>query len=598
MLLRRRLPHLPLRRRRRALRRADHDRADRRSRRSRRSCTSRGGGDRLHLMVENPAQHFEQIASAGGDSVTFHYEAVDDVPATIARRARARPRRSASRSTRRREPERRRGGRGRRRPRPLHEHPPRLLGPGVHAGGGRAHRAAARAARPSTSTSRSTAGSAPTNIRRLHDARRVAARRGVGDLRRRGSAARVPRARATRSRDVSSARSSSRARRAGRAYPKPPVGAVVVARRRGRRRGRRRRPAAGTPRWSRSTAAGERARGATLYVTLEPCAHHGTTPPCADAVVAAGVARVVVGARDPNPEATGGARAAARGGRRGRARRLVRGARRRTRRGAPGSRSGGRSSPTRRRSRSTGASPCRAARWVSGEESRRRVHELRAAVGRGRGRRRDGARRRAAARRARRRDAARPAAPARLRARPAARTGSSSSCARGALDEELRALARGGRPVAAPRGRPDARRRVPRGGPRRQAARSSSRRRSPGRGPAALPAALASPRTLVSAVRAAGRRQTCSSRPMSTSPDIAAHRRPDRHASQPLADAPARERRAAAQGARRSTRTSWRRAAARPCGSCSPSSRRPRRASGRSSRSSSAKTVETLVYGD
>lgn len=48
-------------------------------------------------------------------------------------------------------------------------------------------------------------------------------------------------------------------------------------------------------------AAGPRARGATLYTTLEPCAHHGRTPPCAEAVAAAGVARVVVGVEDPDP---------------------------------------------------------------------------------------------------------------------------------------------------------------------------------------------------------------------------------------------------------------------------------------------------------
>jgi diaminohydroxyphosphoribosylaminopyrimidine deaminase/5-amino-6-(5-phosphoribosylamino)uracil reductase len=51
--------------------------------------------------------------------------------------------------------------------------------------------------------------------------------------------------------------------------------------------------------------AGEAARGSTLYVTLEPCSHHGRTPPCADAVVGAGVARAVVGARDPNPVVDG-----------------------------------------------------------------------------------------------------------------------------------------------------------------------------------------------------------------------------------------------------------------------------------------------------
>ena len=55
-------------------------------------------------------------------------------------------------------------------------------------------------------------------------------------------------------------------------------------------------------------AAGDRARGATLVVNLEPCAHHGHTPPCADAILAAGVARVVAAIADPDPQARGGAR--------------------------------------------------------------------------------------------------------------------------------------------------------------------------------------------------------------------------------------------------------------------------------------------------
>lgn len=53
-------------------------------------------------------------------------------------------------------------------------------------------------------------------------------------------------------------------------------------------------------------AAGERARGATAYITLEPCNHDGRTPPCVDALLAAGLARVVIGCPDPNPHVTGG----------------------------------------------------------------------------------------------------------------------------------------------------------------------------------------------------------------------------------------------------------------------------------------------------
>ena len=91
-----------------------------------------------------------------------------------------------------------------------------------------------------------------------------------------------------------------------RAHPKPTVGAVVVAG--GEVVGEGVTEAGGRHAEIVALAdAGERARGATMYVSLEPCNHHGTTPPCTDAILAAGVERLVYGARDPNPEAAGGA---------------------------------------------------------------------------------------------------------------------------------------------------------------------------------------------------------------------------------------------------------------------------------------------------
>ena len=91
-----------------------------------------------------------------------------------------------------------------------------------------------------------------------------------------------------------------------RPWPNPPVGAVVV--RDGEIVGRGAHHGPGTPHAEAAALddAGERARGATLYVTLEPCNHAGRTPPCTPRVLASGVARVVVGVRDPNPNVAGG----------------------------------------------------------------------------------------------------------------------------------------------------------------------------------------------------------------------------------------------------------------------------------------------------
>ena len=92
----------------------------------------------------------------------------------------------------------------------------------------------------------------------------------------------------------------------GRVSPNPLVGAVVVKDGRIVGEGAHREFGGHHAEIEAITAAGERARGADLFVTLEPCTHHGKTPPCADAVINAGIARVVVAVRDPNPEAGGG----------------------------------------------------------------------------------------------------------------------------------------------------------------------------------------------------------------------------------------------------------------------------------------------------
>ncbi len=131
-------------------------------------------------------------------------------------------------------------------------------------------------------------------------------------------------------------------------------------------------------------AAGERARGATAYVTLEPCAHHGSTPPCADALVAAGVGRVVCAMRDPFPQVDGAGfdrlRAAGIavecGLMEAQARELNRGFLSRIERGRPWLRIKLAMSLDGRTAMASGDS-----KWISGEAARRDVHQWRARSG-------------------------------------------------------------------------------------------------------------------------------------------------------------------------------------------------------------------------
>jgi diaminohydroxyphosphoribosylaminopyrimidine deaminase/5-amino-6-(5-phosphoribosylamino)uracil reductase len=89
--------------------------------------------------------------------------------------------------------------------------------------------------------------------------------------------------------------------------PNPVVGAVVMFEGREIARGFHREFGGPHAEIQALKRAGADARGATLYMTLEPCCHQGKTPPCTDAIIKAGIRRVVLGARDPNPKAAGGA---------------------------------------------------------------------------------------------------------------------------------------------------------------------------------------------------------------------------------------------------------------------------------------------------
>lgn len=167
----------------------------------------------------------------------------------------------------------------------------------------------------------------------------------------------------------------------GKTRPNPPVGCVLVKNGRKISEGFHRKAGGPHAEAAALAEAGRKAEGATAYITLEPCNHHGRTPPCADALVAAGIRRVVIACTDPNPAVRG--RGAGRLRRAGvevvrgiceeQASELIRGFRSFVLEGRPWMHLKLASTLDGRIATSTGES-----KWISSPESRRSVQEMRA----------------------------------------------------------------------------------------------------------------------------------------------------------------------------------------------------------------------------
>lgn len=171
------------------------------------------------------------------------------------------------------------------------------------------------------------------------------------------------------------------ARGQGRVWPNPAVGCVIVNG--GRIVGRGWTAPGGRPHAEplALAQAGAAARGATAYVSLEPCAHHGATPPCAEALVAAGVARVVTALEDPDPRVAGRGHAILRAAGIAVETGVLAEAARRSHRGFLLNRIEGRPAVTLKLATSFDgriATATGESRWITGEGARRLVHAQRA----------------------------------------------------------------------------------------------------------------------------------------------------------------------------------------------------------------------------